>query len=372
MCVTSISTRLTISPKQTGGWKTTRTNTVQFLVAPSRRITGIPSTTEGTRIKQGLSRISTVPLDNERAGDFSTTAAANAGVSPYATVYNLSTCSAPSYTATNCVPLVNNSFQSDPTAKIDTAVAKLIALFPEPNDKQGGATFPEFNNFARTGAATDFPTTATRPDGLDTVAEQHHFRPLQLLHAHPANPGLFWRPGRRHRHFGLGQPGSQRIEFGGWLTHIFALIQRLPLRVAGEISRAAAFLTCLSPNYIDFASASTQSSYQRVSLTAFNNHTYLGSPDFLPKPQVPMLYQFDDTVSWTKGAAEVNKLSFRSEPQRAVIFPSPVYSPAWAIPRASPTTLTIIRGALLHTVNQCIFRRPAVSDGSWLVATTGK
>jgi len=88
---------------------------------------------EGTRIKQGLSRISTVPLDNERVGDFSTTAAANAGVSPYATVYNLSTCSAP-YTAANCVPLVNNSFLSDPTARVDTAVAKLIALFPEPND----------------------------------------------------------------------------------------------------------------------------------------------------------------------------------------------------------------------------------------------
>lgn len=110
---------------------------------------------EGTRIKQGLSRISTVPLDNERVGDFSANAAAVAGVSEYPTVYNLSTCSAP-YTATNCKPLVNNSFLSDPTAKVDTAAAKLISLFPEPNDKQGGATYPEFNNFARTGASTDF------------------------------------------------------------------------------------------------------------------------------------------------------------------------------------------------------------------------
>jgi outer membrane receptor protein involved in Fe transport len=38
-----------------------------------------------------------------------------------------------------------------------------------------------------------------------------------------------------------------------------------------------------------------------VSLTAFVNHTYLGSPDFLPKSQVPMLYQYADTASWTKG-----------------------------------------------------------------------
>jgi hypothetical protein len=38
-----------------------------------------------------------------------------------------------------------------------------------------------------------------------------------------------------------------------------------------------------------------------VPLTAFTNHGYLGSPDFLPKSQVPMIYQFDDTLSWTRG-----------------------------------------------------------------------
>ena len=39
-------------------------------------------------MKQGVSRISTVPLDNERIGDFSPAAAAAAGVAPYPTVYD--------------------------------------------------------------------------------------------------------------------------------------------------------------------------------------------------------------------------------------------------------------------------------------------
>src|SRR3984885_9830682 len=110
---------------------------------------------EGTRINQGLSRISTVPLDNERIGDFRANAAAVAGLPAYPTIYNLNTCSAP-YSASNCKPLVNNSFRSDPNAHIDSSVAALIALFPEPNAKQGGATFPDVNNFARTGASTDY------------------------------------------------------------------------------------------------------------------------------------------------------------------------------------------------------------------------
>ena len=38
-----------------------------------------------------------------------------------------------------------------------------------------------------------------------------------------------------------------------------------------------------------------------VPLTTFTNKTFLGSPDFLPKRQIPMLYQYNDTLSWTLG-----------------------------------------------------------------------
>ena len=37
-------------------------------------------------------------------------------------------------------------------------------------------------------------------------------------------------------------------------------------------------------------------------LTTFTNKTFLGSPDFLPKQQVPMLYQYNDTLAWTRGS----------------------------------------------------------------------
>jgi hypothetical protein len=236
---------------------------------------------EGTRIKQGLSRISTVPLDNERIGDFSAAAAAIAGVPTYATVYNLSTCSAP-YTATNCKPLVNNSFVSDPTAKIDTAVAKLVALFPEPNDKQGGATYPDFNNFARTGAATDFNSSY---DGR-----------------------VDWTPSQNNTIFGRSAWGNQFLKGAsfvlGW-THIFGPNTLNDFRFGWvrdtSYGQQQPFALPQTAGQFVPGIPSNPAIGGGVSLTAFNNHTYLGSPDFLPKSQVPMIYQFDDTLSWTRG-----------------------------------------------------------------------
>ena len=149
---------------------------------------------EGTRIKQGLSRISTVPLDNERIGDFSADAAAAAGVAPYPTIYNLSTVP----DADQCQDLraaacsVNNSFQSDPSAHIDAAVAKLMALFPEPNYNPGSATFPDVNNFSRTGASRT-STTATTRASIGRRLRPTRFRPFQLLQPHPRHSRL---PGR--------------------------------------------------------------------------------------------------------------------------------------------------------------------------------
>src|SRR5215831_8512097 len=74
---------------------------------------------EGTRIHQGVSRITTVPLANERSGDFSATAAAAAGVS-YPVIYD----------PTTGHPFANNQI---PTGSIDPVMAKLFALFPAAN-----------------------------------------------------------------------------------------------------------------------------------------------------------------------------------------------------------------------------------------------
>jgi hypothetical protein len=260
---------------------------------------------EGTRIKQGLSRISTVPLDNERIGDFSPQAAANAGVAPYATVYNLTTC-APPYTAANCKPLVNNSFQSDPTAHIDTAVAKLMALFPQPNDKQGGATYPEFNNYARTGAATDFNNSYN--GRVDWTPSQNNtiFGRYNYFSRTRSIPGYF---GGLADGTGTSAWGDQALKGHslvlGW-THIFSphIINDFRFGWVRNFSYAQQQPFDLSQTAGDFVPGIPDNPAigGGVPLTAFNNHTYLGSPDYLPKRQIPMLYQYNDTLSWTKGA----------------------------------------------------------------------
>jgi len=89
---------------------------------------------EGTRISRGVSRISTVPLANERVGDFSAAAATAVGVSAYPTIYDPST----------GLPFANNQI---PQGSIDPFAAKIMALFPTPN-------LPgELNNFVRNALA---------------------------------------------------------------------------------------------------------------------------------------------------------------------------------------------------------------------------
>ena len=259
---------------------------------------------EGTRIKQGLSRISTVPLDNERIGDFSPAAAAAAGVNPYPTIYNLDTCQPP-YTAANCKPLLNNSFVADPTAHVDAAVAKLIALFPEPNDKQGGATYPEYNNYARTGAATDFNSSYdarvdwTPHQGDSIFGRFNYFTRTRQI------PGYF---GGLADGTGTSAWGNQALKGTsfvlGW-THILSptIVNDFRFGWVRDSSAGKQQPFNLPQNAADFVPGIpvNPATGGGVPLTAFTNHGYLGSPDFLPKSQTPMLYQFDDTLSWTKG-----------------------------------------------------------------------
>ena len=262
---------------------------------------------EGTRIKQGLSRISTVPLDNERIGDFSPAAAAAAGVAPYPTIYNLSFCPQPISVSCAAPPLINNSFQSDPSAHIDATVAKLMALFPEPNYHPGSATFPDVNNFSRTGASTDFNDSYDArvdwtPNSNDTV-----FGRFNYFNRTRDIPGYLG---------GLAD-GSSTSAWGnqilkgasavlGW-THIFnprmvndfrfgwvrnySFAEQQPF---GLSQLAGSFLPGVPDNPAIGGG---------VPLTQFSNHpnAFVGSPDFLPKQQVPMFYQYNDTLAWTRG-----------------------------------------------------------------------
>ena len=106
---------------------------------------------EGTRIKQGvLSDISTVPLPNERIGDFSSATAAAAGVT-YPTIYDPTTCQT-AFSGSNCQPFANNSI---PSGSLDSTMQALMALFPAPNTTTAGSP-PNLNNYIRNALLTDF------------------------------------------------------------------------------------------------------------------------------------------------------------------------------------------------------------------------
>src|SRR5580698_3533680 len=95
---------------------------------------------EGTRIREGVSRTSTVPLPNERVGDFSPSTAAAVGVA-YPTIIN----------PTTGQPFPNNQI---PKADLDPVIQKIIDLFPLPNvpHPQGENNL---NNYARNALTTD-------------------------------------------------------------------------------------------------------------------------------------------------------------------------------------------------------------------------
>ena len=90
---------------------------------------------EGTRMKQGVSRIARCRCDNERIGDFSPAAAAAAGVAPIRRSWTRSPATPRTTWSGGCQAFANNQI---PQSRIDTAVAGLMALFPEPNFKNGG------------------------------------------------------------------------------------------------------------------------------------------------------------------------------------------------------------------------------------------
>jgi hypothetical protein len=263
---------------------------------------------EGTRIKQGLSRISTVPLNNERVGDFSDAAAAANGLAPYSPLYNLSVCPKPINIKT-CAPppLINNSFQSDPSASIDPAVAALMALYPQPNYHPGSATFPETNNFFRTGASSDFNDSYDgrvdwTPTSSDTIFARYNY---------------FTRTRDIPGYYGGLADGTTTSAWGnqilkghsvvlGW-THILSprLVNDFRFGWVRDFSFAQQQPFSLSQSAGDFIPGIPKDPAigGGVPLTSFGNHplSSIGSPDFLPKRQIPMLYQYNDSLTWELG-----------------------------------------------------------------------
>lgn len=257
---------------------------------------------EDTRVKQGVSRISTVPLPNERIGDFSPAAAAAAGVAPYPTVYDPTTCAIAYNVKSGCTAFSNNQIPSD---RIDTSVAALMALFPQPNFTNGGATYPELNNYSRTGSLTDFNASYDARVDWTASPSDNIFVRFNYFNRTRAIPGYFGglADGTSTSAWGNQTLKGASVVLGWTRTLSSRMVNDFRFGWVRDFSYAQQQPYGLSQTAGDFVPGIPVSTAAGggVPLTQFTNKTFLGSPDFLPKRQIPMLYQYNDTMAWALG-----------------------------------------------------------------------
>ena len=240
---------------------------------------------EGTRIRQGITRLYTVPLANERAGDFSPAAAAANGVT-YATIKDPAT----------GIPYANNKV---PTSAIDPFGQKILNAFPNAN--LPGAV----NNFARTGSLLDDNNSYDARVDYDPNSNNLFFA------RYTASSRVRDVPG----YFGGIADGSSTSSWGnstlkswaavlGW-THIISSRMTNDFRL-GFVRNFATdqqqpFGLNKNSDYIPGVpdNPATQGG---IGLTQYTGLTFIGSPGYLPKQQVPQQWQFTDTLSITRGA----------------------------------------------------------------------
>jgi hypothetical protein len=243
---------------------------------------------EGTRQRQGVTRISTVPLPNERIGDFSPAAGVANGVN-YPAIYDLQT---------------GQQFPNNviPSNRIDPYALKILALFPLPN-------LPgEFNNFARTGAIADDTDSYDGRMDWNPTDKDLVFGRATLLNRTRDIPGYYGgiADGSGTSAWGNSKLKAEGIALG-W-THIFnaTLVNEFRL---GFVHNNA--YDQQQPFGLNHASDYVPGIPQNPAIDGglpmidFANYTFIGSPDFLPKQQNPQQWQYVDTLSITHGTHSI-------------------------------------------------------------------
>jgi hypothetical protein len=242
---------------------------------------------EGTRIHRGVSRISTVPLPNERIGDFSAAAAAANGVT-YPTIYD----------PTTGQPFPNNQI---PSGRIDPFATKIMALFPLPNLLGPGRNN---NNYARNALLTD--SNDSYDGRADWVPSQSNSVFVRYSYSNRSRfiPGYYGGigDGTATSAWGRQQLKAHNLAIG-W-THVFAPTLINELRIGFLRNYSIAQQDPFGKNQVDeFVPGVPENPAVAggISQISLANFTFIGSPDFLPKRQVPQQYQWLDTLSKTAG-----------------------------------------------------------------------
>lgn len=242
---------------------------------------------EGTRIKKGVNRVSTVPLPNERIGDFSDAAADAAGVPHYAPVID----------PTTGLQFANNQI---PSGRIDPFAAKIMTLFPLPN--QPG----QLNNFARNALLTDNNDSYNgRADWVPSSANTVFFR-YSYFDRDRFIPGFLGGiiDGTSTSAWGRQKLKGHSVVIG-W-NHVFSPSLVNEFRFGFIRNYSFAEQDPFGKNQVDeFVPGVPENPAVAggISQISFTNVSGIvaGSPDFLPKQQVPQQFQYGDTLSKTVG-----------------------------------------------------------------------
>ena len=240
---------------------------------------------EGTRIQTAVNRITTVPLANERIGDFSPAESAALGI-PYPTIYDPLT----------GAPFPNNTI---PASRIDPYMTKIMNLFPLPN-------LPgEYNNYTRNAISYDNDDNYDgRADWNATDKDLVFFR-YSYSNRDRFIPGYFGG-------IADGTPtsawGRQKLlSHSGVLgfTHIFTPTLTNEFRFGYERNYSYAQQDPFGLNQVDqYVPGVPQNPAVAggISQTYFDTEgALIGSPDFLPKFQTPQQFQLIDSVSLLAG-----------------------------------------------------------------------
>ena len=241
---------------------------------------------EGTRISRGVLRTSTVPLPNERIGDFSAAAAAANGLANgYPTIYD----------PTTGMPFPDNQI---PAGRIDPNAAKIMALFPDANLPT------QLNNYVRNALLTDDANSYNGRIDWTPNANNSFFGRYTYSNRDRFIPGYFGgiADGTSTSAWGRQKLIGQSAVLG-W-THTFSpsLVNEFRFGFIRSFSFAAQ--DPFGQNQVDEyvpgvpENPAVAGGISQITLT---NFTFIGSPDFLPKQQVPQQFQWVDNVSKTFG-----------------------------------------------------------------------
>lgn len=241
---------------------------------------------EGTRIQTAVSRITTVPLPNERIGDFSPATSAALGI-PYPTNYDPTTGN----------PFPNNTI---PLSRIDPYMTKIMNLFPLPN-------LPgEYNNYTRNAGSFDNDDNYDGRVDWNATEKDLFFWRYSYSNRDRNIPGFFAgiADGTPTSAWGRQKLLSHSGVFG--FTHIFTPTLTNEFRFGYERNYSYGQQEPFGLNQVDQYVPGVPENPAvagGISQTFFDTEgAFIGSPDFLPKFQSPQQFQFIDGVSLLVGS----------------------------------------------------------------------